>query len=154
MYTLDKLVSKELCNISLCSIYEKPTSQSYFEKLLETKNLNWREISFYQEMFLLIEIFECFSTKFWITFSFSISYFSSIKKLHHHCAFLATMRMKRRCISSKLKILQSDYGMNFNILFLRTSIFLKSLHRAPSSDSLNRLSKTEFSINQPFTTNF
>ena len=44
MYTLDKLVSKELYNISLYSIYEKPTSQSYYEKLLETTNLNWKEI--------------------------------------------------------------------------------------------------------------
>ena len=25
-------------------MYEKPTSQSYCEKLLETKNLNWKEI--------------------------------------------------------------------------------------------------------------
>ena len=37
LYTLDKLVSKELYIISLCSIYEKPTSQSHYEKLLETK---------------------------------------------------------------------------------------------------------------------
>ena len=44
LYTLDKLVSKELYNISLCSMYEKPTSQSYYEKLLETTNLNWKEI--------------------------------------------------------------------------------------------------------------
>ena len=38
LYTLDKLVSKELYNISLCSMYEKPKSQSYSEKLLETTN--------------------------------------------------------------------------------------------------------------------
>ena len=25
-------------------MYEKPTSQSYYEKLLEKSNLNWREI--------------------------------------------------------------------------------------------------------------
>ena len=25
-------------------MYEKPTSQSYYEKLLETTNLNWKEI--------------------------------------------------------------------------------------------------------------
>ena len=43
LYTLDKLVSKELYNISLCSMYEKPTSQSYYEKLLETTSLNWKE---------------------------------------------------------------------------------------------------------------
>ena len=29
---LDKLLSKELYNISLCSMYQKPTSQSHFEK--------------------------------------------------------------------------------------------------------------------------
>ena len=43
-YTLDKLVSKGLYNISLCSMYEKPISQSYYEKLLEATNLNWKEI--------------------------------------------------------------------------------------------------------------
>ena len=25
-------------------MYEKPTSQSYYEKLIETTNLNWKEI--------------------------------------------------------------------------------------------------------------
>ena len=44
LYALDKLVSKELYNISLYSMYEKPTSQSYYEKLLKTTNLNWKEI--------------------------------------------------------------------------------------------------------------
>ena len=44
LYTLDKLVSKELYNISLCSMYEKPTTQIYHEKLLKTTNLNWKEI--------------------------------------------------------------------------------------------------------------
>ena len=44
LYTLNKSVSKELYNISLCSMYEKPTSQSYYEKLLDTANLNWKEI--------------------------------------------------------------------------------------------------------------
>ena len=43
-YPSFSLVSKELYNISLCSMYEKPTSQSYYEKLLETTNLNWKEI--------------------------------------------------------------------------------------------------------------
>ena len=33
-------------------------------------------------------------------------------------------------------ILQSDYGTSFSILFLGIFIFLKSLHRVPSSDSL------------------
>ena len=44
LYTLDKLVSKELYNISLCSMYQKPISQSYYEKLLETMHLNWKKI--------------------------------------------------------------------------------------------------------------
>ena len=44
LYMPDNLVSKELYNVSLCSMYEKPTSQSYYEKLLEKSNLNWREI--------------------------------------------------------------------------------------------------------------
>ena len=43
LYTLDKLVSKELYNISLSSMYEKPTSQRYYEELLETTNLNWKK---------------------------------------------------------------------------------------------------------------
>ena len=37
--TLDKLVTKELYKISLCSMYEKPTP-----KILESTNLNWNEI--------------------------------------------------------------------------------------------------------------
>ena len=36
--------SKELYNISLCTMYGKSTSQSYYEKLLETTNLNLKEI--------------------------------------------------------------------------------------------------------------
>ena len=44
LYTLDKLVSKELDSISLSSMYEKPKSHSCYEKLLETTNLNWKEI--------------------------------------------------------------------------------------------------------------
>ena len=52
LYTLVKLVSKELYNISLCSMYEKPTSQCYYGKLSETTNLNRKEIYIYQEKFL------------------------------------------------------------------------------------------------------
>ena len=44
MCTLDKLVNKELYNILLCSIYKKPTSQSYYEKLIQTTNLNSKKI--------------------------------------------------------------------------------------------------------------
>ena len=44
LYTLDKLASKELYNVSLCLVYRKPMLQCYSEKLLKTKNLNWKEI--------------------------------------------------------------------------------------------------------------
>ena len=44
LYRLDNLLSKKLYNISLCSMYEKTTSQNYYEKLLEKTNLNWKEI--------------------------------------------------------------------------------------------------------------
>ena len=44
LYALDRLVSKELYSISLSSISEKHAPQNYFEKLLETTNLNLREI--------------------------------------------------------------------------------------------------------------
>ena len=44
-------------------------------------------------------------------------YCASLKKFHHHCVLLATLQMKRRCITSILTILQSDFGTNFNILF-------------------------------------
>ena len=40
LYTPDKFVSKELYTISLCSMFEKPTSRSYYGRLLETTNLN------------------------------------------------------------------------------------------------------------------
>ena len=46
LYTIDKLLSKELYIVSLCSMYEKRTSRSYYEKLLETTYLNWKEICF------------------------------------------------------------------------------------------------------------
>ena len=40
LYALHRFVSKELYNISLSSMYEKPTSQNCFKKLFETTNLN------------------------------------------------------------------------------------------------------------------
>ena len=43
--------------------------------------------TFYQEKFLQIQIFACFSTKFWMILSFPISYFSILKKFHYHCSF-------------------------------------------------------------------
>ena len=131
---LHRLVSKELYNISPCPMYQKPTSHSYYEELLETTNLS-RKYTFYQEKFLQIQIFACFSTKFWMILSFPISYFSILKKFHYHSVLFATLQMKRHCISSILVILTSDCGTNFNILFLSIFIFLKSLHRVPSSNS-------------------
>ena len=44
LYAPDKFVSKELYTISLCSMFEKPTSRSYYGRLLETTNLNWKNI--------------------------------------------------------------------------------------------------------------
>ena len=67
-------------------------------------------------------------------FSFSIIYFSSLKRFHYNCVLF--MRMKGRCMSSILVMLQSDYGTNFNILFLSIFVFLKSLYRVPTSNSL------------------
>ena len=58
-----------------------------------------------------------------------------MKSFNHHCVFFATLRMRCRCISSILVKLQSNHGSNLNILFLGIFIFLKSLHRVPSSDS-------------------
>ena len=102
---VDRLVSKELYNISLCSIYEKPASQSYCQKLLQTTNLNWNKI------YILLR-------------KVSIKYFSGLKRFHHYCVLFATLRMKRRRISSILVILASEYGTNFTILILRFSLFL------------------------------
>ena len=141
--TLDKLLSKELYIVSLCSMYEKRTSQSYYEKLLETTYLNWKEIYILH----LRKVFVYIRTMFWIIFSFSISYFSSLKSFHNHCVLFATLQMKRRCISSILVILQSDYGTNFNILFLSIFLFLKLHHSVP-------FSTTDFPINQSFSTHF
>ena len=44
LYTLDKLISKELHKILLWLMCKKLTSQRYDEKLLKTTNLNWKEI--------------------------------------------------------------------------------------------------------------
>ena len=96
----------------------------------------------------LRKVFVYIKTMFWIIFSFSISYFSTLKKGSITTVFFfATLWMKRRCISSILVTLQSDYGKNFNILFLSIFSYLKSHHRVP-------FSTTEFSINQSFTTHF
>ena len=102
--------------------------------LLETTNLNWRECTFYQEVSIDTS-FVCFSIKFWII-SFLTNCFSSSKKFHHHCVLFATLRMKHCCISSILVILQNDFGINFNILFLSIFKFLKLLHRVPTLEFL------------------
>ena len=121
-------------------MYEKPTSQSYCEKLLETKNLNWKEIYILPRKVSIDSNLFMFQHKLLHNilhnFSFSISYFSSLKRFHHHYVLFATLQMKLRCISSILVLLQSNYGTNFNVVFLSIFIFLKSFHRVPSSDSL------------------
>ena len=129
------MVSKELYNISLCSMGEKPTSQSYFEKLLETTNLNWIEIYILPKKVSVDKHLCTFQYKILNNILFLI-HFSSLKKFHNHCVPFATLQTKRHCISSILLILQSNYGTNFNIFFLKIFIFLKSLHRVPPLDSL------------------
>ena len=79
-------------------MYEKPTSQSYYEKFFETTN---------------------------------------------------------NCITNSIiVILESNYGTNFNILFMSIFIFLKSPHSVPCSDSLILAINNRISINQLFTNNF
>ena len=69
--------------------------------------------------------------------------------LHIFYACSITKRLWNVLLSSMLIILQNDYGTYFNILFPSIFIFLKSLHRVNHSTE----STTEFSMNQPFTTN-
>ena len=71
-------------------MYEKSASRSYNDKLLATTNLNWKEIYFLPKKFWDMQIFIWFSTKFQIIIFFSISYFSSLKKLHQHSALFET----------------------------------------------------------------
>ena len=132
-------------------MYKKPTSESYFEKLLETTNLNWKEIYILPRKNSIDTNLCMFQYKILNHILFLSKLLLKFKKVHHHCVLFATLWMKRCCISSTLVTLQSDSGTRFNGLFLRIFTFLKSLHRVSSSDSLI---KTEFSINQPFTTNF
>ena len=44
VYSLGKLNSKELFNILILGIYEKPTSQGYFESFFECSTFDWKDI--------------------------------------------------------------------------------------------------------------
>ena len=125
------LIQRIIQYFTLLNVWKtyKATMKNYLNKFQLERNM-------YLTKFLYTQIFLCFSTKFWIIFSFSISHFLSLKSVHHHCVLFATLWMKRHSISSILVILQSDYGTNFNILFISIFIFLKSLHRVPASDYL------------------
>ena len=87
LYPLDKLVSKELYYISPWSMYEKSLLQNFYEKLLETANLNWKNmhilpIKASEATNICIFVTFVISLLFWIIFPFRISYFSNLKKFH------------------------------------------------------------------------
>ena len=152
MYTRNRLVSKELCKIFTLLNVQK----AYIRKLLW--KITWnnkfeleRNIHFTLKKFYRYKSLHVSVNKILNHILFLSKLLLKFKKGHHHCVLFATLWMKRCCISSTLVTLQSDSGTRFNGLFLRIFTFLKSLHRVSSSDSLI---KTEFSINQPFTTNF
>ena len=56
---------------------------------------------------------------------------------HYHWIYFANPRIKCHCISPILLILKNDYTTNFNILFLRVFIFLKSFRRLPFAGFFN-----------------
>ena len=56
LYTLDKLASKELYNVSLCLVYRKPILQCYSEKLLKTKNIHFTKKSFSKCKFSYVSV--------------------------------------------------------------------------------------------------
>ena len=130
MYILSKLVSKELYNISLCSLCRKLTSQIYCEKLLGTTNLNWKEIYILPRKVSMHTNLRMFQFKILNNILFINKLLFKFKKVPSPMSFsfFATLQIKRHCISSMLVILQINYGTNFNILFLSIFIFLKLLH--------------------------
>ena len=52
LYTLDKLVSKELYNISICSMYEKPNHNATINNYLKQQIWTGKKYTFYQEKLL------------------------------------------------------------------------------------------------------
>ena len=130
LYILSKLVSKELYNISLCSLCGKLTSQIYCEKLLGITNLNWKEIYILPRKVSMHTNLRMFQFKILNNILFINKLLFKFKKVPSPMSFsfFATRQIKRHCISSMLVILQISYGTNFNILFLSIFIFLKLLH--------------------------
>ena len=134
LYILSKLVSKELYNISLCSLCGKLTSQIYCEKLLGTTNLNWKEIYILPRKVSMHTNLRMFQFKILNNILFINKLLFKFKKVPSPMSFsfFATLQIKRHCMSSMLVILQINYGTNFNIFFLSIFIFLKLLHRVAS----------------------
>ena len=144
MFTLDKLVSKELYNISLCSMYEKPTSQSSYEKLLET-NLNWKEIYILPRKVSTDTNLRMFQYKIWNNILFLNRLLFKSKKIQSPLWFFFSTRwIKRHCVSSILVIIQNNCRTNFNISFLGIFISVKSLHRVPSYSLISAISNKIF----------
>ena len=151
MFALDKLVSKELYNISLCSMYEKPTSQSCFEKLLETTNLNWKEVYILPRKVSVDTNLRMFQYKISNNILFLNKLLLNLKKVPSpKCSF---------CNSTDETSLNIVYTCNitkrlWNELqcFVSRNLYIPEI--TPLRILYYRQSKPEFSINQPFTTNF
>ena len=105
-------------------------------QIFETTNLNWKEIYILPRKVYIATNLRMFQYKILNNILFLNNLLSLLKTFHHHCVLFGSVRMKRRYISSILIILRSDYGTNFNILFLSIFIFLNTLHRVPSLDYL------------------
>ena len=104
-------------------------------QIFETTNLNWKEIYILPRKVYIATNLCMFQYKI-LNILFLNNLLSRLKTFHHHCVLFGSVRMKRRYISSIFIILRSDYGTNFNILFLSIFIFLNTLHRVPSFDYL------------------
>ena len=117
-------------------MYKKPTSQSYYEKSLETTNLNWKEIYILPRKVSIETKLRMFQYKILNNILFLKKLLFKFEKVPSPLCSFATLRMKHCCISSILVMLQNDYGIKFNNLFLSIFIFLKSLHRVLFLDFL------------------
>ena len=114
-------------------MYEKPTSQSFYEKLLETTNLNCKEIYILPRKVPTDTNLRMFQYKIMNNILFLNKLLFKFKKVPPPLCSFCNSADETPFISSLLVILQNDYGMNFSILFLNIFIFLKSLHRVPFS---------------------
>ena len=79
------------------NLHHKATTKNY----LKQKIWIGKKYTFYQEKFQCIQIFVFFSTKFWIIFSFLISYFSNLKMFHHHYVLFAMLHIFFTCNCTK-----------------------------------------------------